>query len=108
MIFVQAWNLWNDDRAWELLDPTVVNSCTMSELLLCIQVSLLCVQANPEERPTMSDVVSMLGNERTVLPAPKQPALSTYLNVGEIDSLRDEQQHRPSQVNVTMSAVHAR
>lgn len=108
MNFVKAWNLWNDNQAWEFLDPTVVNSCTMNELLLCIQVALLCVQENPEERPTMSDVVSMLGNEKTVLPAPKQPALSTYLNVGETDSPRDEQQHRPSLVNVTMSAVHAR
>nr|XP_024923897.2 G-type lectin S-receptor-like serine/threonine-protein kinase At1g11330 [Ziziphus jujuba var. spinosa] len=102
-----AWNLWNDGRAWELLDPTVVNSCTMSELLLCIQVGLLCVQENPEDRPSMSDVVSMLGNERTDLPPPKQPALSTYFNVGEIDSPRIEQ-HKPSQVNITMSAVHAR
>lgn len=104
---MKAWNLWNADRAWELLDPTVVNSCTMSELLLCIQVGLLCVQENPEDRPSMSDVVSMLGNERTVLPSPKQPALSTYLNVGEIDSPRTEQ-HKPSQVHITMSAVHAR
>lgn len=106
--FVKAWNLWNNERAWELLDPTVVNSCRMSELLLCIQVGLLCVQENPEERPTMSDVVSMLGNERAVLPAPKQPALSTFSNVGEMDSPRDEQQHKHSQVNVTMSAIHAR
>lgn len=104
---MKAWNLWNDGRAWELLDPTVVNSCTMSELLLCIQVGLLCVQENPEDRPSMSDVVSMLGNERTDLPPPKQPALSTYFNVGEIDSPRIEQ-HKPSQVNITMSAVHAR
>ncbi|PON78439.1 Serine/threonine protein kinase [Parasponia andersonii] len=101
-----AWNLWKDDRSRELLDPTLANSCRMKELQLCIEVALLCVQENPEDRPGMSDVISMLGNERSVLPTPMQPALSTYMSLTDIDSPRRLQ--RPSQINVTISSVEAR
>lgn len=103
---VKAWNLWKDDRIGELLDPTLVNTYRVNEFQLCIQVALLCVQEDPEDRPSMSDVMSMLGNERTHLTDPNQPALSTYLSLTEIDSPR--RLRRPSQINITMSAVQAR
>ena len=44
----------------------------------CINIALLCVQENAVERPTMGDVVSMLGSETMILDEPKQPA---YINV---------------------------
>lgn len=95
-----------DNRGKELVDSTLVNSCSMREVQLCIQVGLLCVQENPEDRPTMSDVLSMLENERTILPAPTQPALSTYLGVGDTDSPR--MLPKLTQIHVTISAVVAR
>ena len=36
-------------------------------------MGLLCVQKLPQDRPAMSSVVSMLGNEGVPLPQPKQP-----------------------------------
>ncbi|KAB2618670.1 G-type lectin S-receptor-like serine/threonine-protein kinase CES101 [Pyrus ussuriensis x Pyrus communis] len=51
---------------------------SMERLVPCIQVGLLCVQDSAEDRPTMSDVVSMLSNEGATLPTPKQP---TYSNL---------------------------
>jgi len=44
-----------------------------SELLRCVQVGLLCVQKFPEDRPDMSSVVFMLGNESIALAQPKKP-----------------------------------
>ena len=88
------------------MDPTLANSCCMNKLQLCIEVALLCVQENPTDRPAMSDVISMLGNEGSLLPAPMQPALSTYMSLADIDSPRRLQ--RPSQINVTISALEAR
>ncbi|KAK6253021.1 hypothetical protein QUC31_014741 [Theobroma cacao] len=41
---------------------------------MCLTVGLLCVQEDPSDRPTMSQVVFMLGSEIASLPAPKQPA----------------------------------
>lgn len=60
------------------MDPTLSNSCSISQFMLCFQIGLLCVQAHPGDRPTMSDVISMLSNDITNLPAPKEPAFSTH------------------------------
>ena len=37
-------------------------------------MGLLCVQDDPNDRPTMSNVVGMLGSESRSLPSPKQAA----------------------------------
>ena len=66
--------MWKEGRSFEAIDECVRESCTLSEALHCIQVSLLCVQELPEDRPTMSSVVLMLGGE-TALPQPKRPGL---------------------------------
>lgn len=69
----QAWQLWNEGRGLDLLDPILKEFCPQN-VLRCIHVGLLCVQYHATDRPTMSDVVSMLSNETMQLPEPKQPA----------------------------------
>ncbi|KAM4103082.1 hypothetical protein ACJW30_06G052800 [Castanea mollissima] len=68
-----AWLLWNENKALELLDPCLKESYVKPPFLRCIQVALLCVQKLPQDRPAMSSVVFMLGNEGVPLPQPKQP-----------------------------------
>ncbi|XP_058210789.1 G-type lectin S-receptor-like serine/threonine-protein kinase At4g27290 isoform X1 [Rhododendron vialii] len=68
-----AWLLWNEDKSLELMDTCLKDSCVESEVQRCIQVGLLCIQKLPEDRPAMSTVVFMLGNEGGVLPMPKEP-----------------------------------
>ncbi|KAG9153837.1 hypothetical protein Leryth_005945 [Lithospermum erythrorhizon] len=69
-----AWLLWNDDRVLELVDenfkPSLVDQ---PQALRSIHVGLLCVQKLAEDRPTMSSVVFMLGNEGAILPRPEEP-----------------------------------
>ncbi|CAK9160390.1 unnamed protein product, partial [Ilex paraguariensis] len=67
-----AWRLWTEERALELIDTLVEDSCILPEIFRCIHVGLLCVQHLPEYRPNMSSVVLMLSSE-SVLPQPKQP-----------------------------------
>ncbi|KAI3684751.1 hypothetical protein L6452_33977 [Arctium lappa] len=69
-----AWELWSAGRGLELMDPVLEDSCTPKEVTTCIHVGLLCVQEHVTDRPTMSEVVSMLTNENMNLPDPKQPA----------------------------------
>ncbi|XP_010035632.2 LOW QUALITY PROTEIN: G-type lectin S-receptor-like serine/threonine-protein kinase At4g03230 [Eucalyptus grandis] len=69
-----AWSLWKEEKSVDLMDPTLHKSCNMNEYLRCISVGLLCVQEDPNDRPTMSNAVFMLGNETATLPTPKQPA----------------------------------
>ncbi|KAL0327728.1 UNVERIFIED_CONTAM: G-type lectin S-receptor-like serine/threonine-protein kinase [Sesamum angustifolium] len=73
-----AWELWVSGRGVELMDPEVGCS-SASAALRYINVGLLCVQENPNDRPNMSAVISMLSSTElgTPLPAPKQPAFST-------------------------------
>ena len=71
----QAWQLWNEGKVLELIDPVILDeSCPPSEILRCIHVGLLCVQDLALDRPNMIDVVSMLSNEALQLSPPKQPA----------------------------------
>ncbi|KAK9938303.1 hypothetical protein M0R45_015050 [Rubus argutus] len=67
-----AWSLWNEGRPLELINTLLESSCNPSEVLRCIQVSLLCVQHHPDDRPSMASVVIMLGSE-IALSQPKQP-----------------------------------
>ncbi|XVE66288.1 hypothetical protein DITRI_Ditri08aG0068400 [Diplodiscus trichospermus] len=69
-----AWHLWKAAKELDLLDQTLLESCNSNQLQKCLNVGLLCVQEDPSDRPTMSQVVFMLGSETASLPAPKQPA----------------------------------
>ncbi|KAJ8549674.1 hypothetical protein K7X08_033381 [Anisodus acutangulus] len=81
----QAWELWNDGKAFELVDPTIVDSCHSEEALRCIQVGLLCLQVNAADRPTMSSILFMLSNEATV-PSPKQPLITSNSDSGTTET----------------------
>ena len=84
---VQAWRLWEYGRYVELMDPAMENKCCLDKLALVVQVALLCVQETAGNRPSMSDVLLMINNERTHLPLPKQPAFPTHLGMVDVDSL---------------------
>ncbi|KAL9297624.1 hypothetical protein ACSQ67_023520 [Phaseolus vulgaris] len=69
-----AWLLWKERRELEFMDQTLSQTCNADECLKCVNVGLLCLQEDPNERPTMSNVVLMLGSESNTLPSPKEPA----------------------------------
>ncbi|XXG69595.1 hypothetical protein AAC387_Pa06g2418 [Persea americana] len=69
-----VWEKWKEDRAMEVVDSSMINiSSSRAEVLRCIQIGLLCVQEKAKDRPNMSFVVLMLGNETAML-SPTQPA----------------------------------
>lgn len=70
-----AWLLWNEGKGTELVDANLIGSCPSNEALRLIHISLLCVQEDPNFRPTMSTVTLMLGSESD-LPHPKSPPFS--------------------------------
>lgn len=70
----QAWKLWKDGTPLELMDHTLRESYTPNEVMRCIHIGLLCVQEDPEERPTMASIVIMLDSYTVTLPVPNQPA----------------------------------
>ncbi|KAF3957283.1 hypothetical protein CMV_017688 [Castanea mollissima] len=73
-----AWELWTSERGSDLVDPLLNDVSSMHVALRYINIALLCVQESAADRPTMSEVVTMLSNESVALPCPKQPG---FLNV---------------------------
>jgi hypothetical protein len=86
----------------EIIDESLGESFSELEVERCIQIGLLCVQDFAIDRPSMSAVVSMLGNDST-LPTPKQPAFifkrSNYENSNPSTS---EGIHSLNDVSMTM------
>ncbi|RVW78319.1 Cysteine-rich receptor-like protein kinase 10 [Vitis vinifera] len=73
---VKAWQLWNEGKGLELMDPLLTESCCPDEFLRCYHIGLLCAQEDAFDRPTMSSVVVMLKSETVTLRQPEGPAFS--------------------------------
>jgi hypothetical protein len=99
--------LWKDDRSLDLMEPTIGYASFTSIMLRFINIGLLCVQESPTDRPTMSDVISMVSNEHAHLPTPKQPAFSTGRNMMDTNSTVDGAENC-SKNSVTISTMEAR
>lgn len=81
-----AWEMWTENRGSELIDKTsILDNIDHDEALKCINISLLCVQENPADRPTMSTVVTMITNAANLLPKPKKPAFFTDKGLPQAD-----------------------
>nr|XP_023904503.1 G-type lectin S-receptor-like serine/threonine-protein kinase CES101 [Quercus suber] len=103
-----AWQLWNEGKSLELIDPTILKeSCHPFEALRCIHIGLLCVQDQAKDRPTMPDVVSMLSNETLKLSSPKQPAFFTNTIVEDL-GVSEIKPKNCSRNSVTISVTEAR
>ncbi|PQQ01760.1 G-type lectin S-receptor-like serine/threonine-protein kinase [Prunus yedoensis var. nudiflora] len=99
----QIWDLWIEGKALDTVDPSLSRSYSTHEVMRCIQIGLLCVQEYATDRPTMLDVVFMLGNE-TSLPSPKKAAFSFKTSGQDSSTSRGA-----SSVNdVTVTVIEAR
>lgn len=89
------------------MDPLLSDSCIGQQLLRCIHVGQLCVEDCAADRPTMSDVISMLTNDNIALPLPKKPAFVSGSCVDEGDSSISEQE-KCSVNGLSISAMDGR
>ncbi|KAF5480910.1 hypothetical protein F2P56_001614 [Juglans regia] len=85
-----TWELWAKGRGLDLKDSTLSDSDSDNQILRYIHVGLLCVQDYAADRPTMSDVVSMLANETLPLPIPNRAVFSTQRKLSGAISTSDE------------------
>ncbi|KAL1296194.1 cysteine-rich receptor-like protein kinase 25 isoform X2 [Arachis hypogaea] len=69
-----VWKQWRDGTPLSILDPKIKEDYNQVEVIKCIQIGLLCVQENPNSRPTMGTIVSYLNNHSLDLPSPQEPA----------------------------------
>ncbi|EXC11581.1 Receptor-like serine/threonine-protein kinase SD1-8 [Morus notabilis] len=104
-----AWNLWKEGKALELVDSSIGESYSASEVLRCIQVGLLCVQERAEDRPNMCSVVLTLGSETATMPQPKNPGFSLCRTPVDTNSWSSKQEDQSCTVNqVTVTVIDGR
>ncbi|XP_047062042.1 G-type lectin S-receptor-like serine/threonine-protein kinase B120 isoform X1 [Lolium rigidum] len=99
-LITYAWRLWEDEKATELVDCSVVASCPLHEVLRCIHVGLLCVQDHPNDRPLMSSVMYMIENQNALLPTPKQPIYFAESNY-EGGEAREMMENSMNEISIT-------
>ncbi|XP_058197640.1 cysteine-rich receptor-like protein kinase 10 isoform X6 [Rhododendron vialii] len=68
-----AWQLWREGTPLDLMDPTLEGSYARNEVTRCIHIALLCVQDDPDVRPSMATIVLMLNSYSATLSLPQQP-----------------------------------
>ncbi|CAA7037147.1 unnamed protein product [Microthlaspi erraticum] len=68
-----VWRLWENKSLPEIVDPCIREDCQIDEVIRHIHIGLLCVQENPEDRPTMSTIHQMLTTSSMTLPIPLPP-----------------------------------
>ncbi|OIT33639.1 PREDICTED: putative cysteine-rich receptor-like protein kinase 20 isoform X1 [Nicotiana attenuata] len=72
-----AYEMWRDGKGMEFMDPSLDDTTSSCKLLKCMQISLLCVQKNPLDRPTMLEVSYLLKDVNFAMNSLKRPAFST-------------------------------
>ncbi|XP_017980127.1 PREDICTED: G-type lectin S-receptor-like serine/threonine-protein kinase At4g27290 [Theobroma cacao] len=100
-----AWALWKKEKPKELIDSFLQESCSLSEVVRCIHIALLCVQQRPDDRPSMSSAVLMLGSE-IALVEPKEPSILMDNKSLETDS--SSSNSKLSNNDVTISTLDGR
>ncbi|RZC09184.1 Receptor-like serine/threonine-protein kinase SD1-7, partial [Glycine soja] len=88
-------------RALELLDGVLRERFTLSEVIRCIQVGLLCMQQRLEDRPDASSVVLMLSGEK-LLPDSKVPGSYTEGDVTYESNFSPTNRFSTNQISITM------
>ncbi|XP_068314885.1 cysteine-rich receptor-like protein kinase 10 [Pyrus communis] len=73
-LLAHDWQLWNEGKVLELMDPLLKDSCSAEEFSRYIHIGLLCVQQDANHRPTMSSVALMMKTETISFSKPEQPA----------------------------------
>ncbi|RYR35877.1 hypothetical protein Ahy_A10g050979 isoform C [Arachis hypogaea] len=102
-----VWRRWHEGTILTLVDSSIDNSYTESEVLRCIHVGLLCVQECAEDRPTMSSVILMLNSEAALMPRPKNPGFFLRRNHAETSLKNQDKTERSTSSNKNHRAVLA-
>lgn len=69
-----VWKHWSEGTLAEIIDDSLGRNYSETEVLKCVNIGLWCLQQNPMDRPTMSDVMVMLNDDDTSsLPAAAKP-----------------------------------
>ncbi|TVU38700.1 hypothetical protein EJB05_12084, partial [Eragrostis curvula] len=61
----KVWRHWSEGTIEEIIDDSLGRNYSEAEVLKCINIGLMCLQQNPVDRPTMSEITLMLDDDAT-------------------------------------------
>lgn len=94
MSFFQAYVLQERGSLLELVDPDLGSEYSTEEAMVMLNVALLCTNASPTLRPTMSQVVSMLEGRTDIQDLLSDPGYSA--NSSKYKAIRNHFWQNPS------------
>ncbi|XP_034927256.1 cysteine-rich receptor-like protein kinase 10 [Populus alba] len=110
-----AWKQWKIGAAMELVDPSLGDSYSRNEITRCLHIALLCVQEDPNDRPTLTSVVLMLTSFSISLPLLREPSsfeqsmTISSLPLTELESDKSNIKSKPLSVNdVSITELYPR
>lgn len=89
----QAYELWKEGKGMKLMDPSLEDCDSSCKLTRCLQIALLCVQENADDRPSMLEISSMLKTPTSEFKVPQSPAFS-------IKKIQDHNEDDHSQITI--------
>ncbi|KAF0905234.1 hypothetical protein E2562_003838 [Oryza meyeriana var. granulata] len=101
-LLTEVWNSWTKGTALQLADQSL-DGYSVSKVLRCIHIGLLCVQESPVDRPSISSVILMLTRRRIELQPPRQPA---FFFGGDFSSVTQQYRHRNYMYDKSAMARH--
>ncbi|WVZ64531.1 hypothetical protein U9M48_014032 [Paspalum notatum var. saurae] len=102
---IYAWDMWKEGNGKDLADPSIMDTCSVDEVLLCSHMALLCAQENSDDRPLMSSVVLALENGSTTLPTPNN---SWHYGQGSSDMEQTRYRIDSSTNSLTLTNIEGR
>lgn len=101
---LQACHLHGTESMLQLVDERLGSEANPKEVEVMVKVALLCTNASPSLRPTMSEVVNMLEGRMSIPEVNPEQSASEDLR---FRALRDIQKHRESQSVSTSQTDHS-
>eukprot|EP01018_Ginkgo_biloba_P036655 Gb_17910 [translate_table: standard] len=79
---IWAWRLYKRGNIVDTIDEAIIEACPLQQAIRCVQVGLLCTQADAAARPSISTVILMVSGDYR-MPDPTQPALLSIIDEGD-------------------------
>ncbi|CAI9773316.1 unnamed protein product [Fraxinus pennsylvanica] len=98
-----AWKLWKDNRPLELMDLTLQNAFARNEVIRCIQIGLLCVQEDVDERPNMTSILLTLNSFSATLAVPRQPSSFMRSRTQSLPKVQDSDKSTSSSTAISIN-----
>lgn len=99
MSFIQAYVLQERGSLLELVDPDLGSEYSTEEAMVVLNVALLCTNASPTLRPTMSQAVSMLEGWTDIQDLLSDPGYSAVSSSSKYKSIRNHFWQNPSRTH---------